>query len=60
MCSGFWIFFKLFYCCFTNKIKSRRRLLKTMAIFLNFVVKNSNLIGSWWFLFVFSANQKHL
>ena len=40
----FWFleyFFKLFYCCFGYKIKSRRRLLKTMAIFLNFVVKTA-------------------
>ena len=54
----FGIFFKLFYCCFGYKIKSRRRLLKTVAIFLNFVVKTA-LIG--WFLvvsFVFSANHK--
>ena len=34
-------FFRLFYCCFAYKIKSRRRLLKTMAIFLNFVVKTA-------------------
>ena len=34
-------FFKLFYCCFAYKIKSRRRLLKTMAISLNTVVKKA-------------------
>ena len=34
-------FYILFYCCFAYKIKSRRRLLKTMAIFLNFVFKTA-------------------
>ena len=32
-------FFKL--CCFAHKIESRRRLLKTITIFLNFVLKTA-------------------
>ena len=56
----FGIFFQLFYCCFACKIKSSRRLLKTMTIFLNFVVKTALMLSDWLLVvsFVFSANQK--
>ena len=58
LCSGFGILFT-FYCCFAYKTKSRRRLLKTMAIFLNFVVKKALIcmIGSWWFLLCFQPAE---
>ena len=46
--------FNFQYCCFAYKIKSRRLLLKTMAIFLNFVVKTAPiwliLAGFFWVL----------
>ena len=60
LCSGFWNLQNLTfqYCCFAYKIKSRRRLLKTMAIFLNFVVKTAPiwliLAGFFW---VFSESE---